>query len=389
MANVYPFRAWRYTGPIEKLVTQPYDTIPPELERSYRESGPHNLVHLILPNGDYAGAAAQLEQWISEGVLAQDEEPTLYIYEQRFALPETGERLTRRGFIGLTDLRPYGSGVYRHELTLAAPLADRLELLRATRAQFGSIFMMYPDAEGEVEQLLEGEEIASFGDFQGTQHTLWRAHDPEAIRAAMQDRPLVIVDGHHRYEAALRHRLDPRIMVTCVRAESPGLRTLAAHRLVLDEVPRLGIPVDRVDFAAPSGRVRFGLALPGELRQLELDRPDGALNLAVLHEKVLRGLSVRACRGMDAAIAKVERGEAQAAFLVEPLAVAEVARFALGGQVLPQKSTDFYPKLASGVTIYHARDHFGPDPSRSFESTPAFSSSSRPNSQSKSDSRLR
>ena len=92
---------------------------------------------------------------------------------------------------------------------------------------------------------------------------------------------------------------------------------------------------------------------------------------------------------METAIAKVERGEAQAAFLVEPLEVAEVARFALAGQVLPQKSTDFYPKLASGVTIYHARDHFGPDPSRSLESTPAFSSNSRPNSQSKSDRRLR
>jgi uncharacterized protein (DUF1015 family) len=388
MANIYPFRAWRYTGALEKLATQPYDTIPPELEAEYRNSGPHNLVHVILPNGDYAGAAARLEQWISDAVLAQDDEAALYVYEQRFALPETGERLTRRGFIGLTDLRPYGSGVYRHELTLTDPVADRLELLRATEAQFDSVFMMYPDPEGEVERLLEGDEIASFGDFQGTQHTLWRAHDPEAIRAAMRDRPLVIVDGHHRYEAALRCGVE-KIMVTCVRAESPGLRTLAAHRLVLDEVPPLGIPVDQVDFAAPPGRVRFGLALPGELRQIELDRPDGALNLAVLHEQVLRGLSVRACRGMDVAIAKVERGEARAAFLVEPMDVAEVARFALAGKVLPQKSTDFYPKLASGVTIYHARDHFGPDPSRSLESTPAFSSSSRPNSQSKSDKRLR
>jgi len=395
MANVYPFRPWRYTakaGPLHQLATQPYDTIPPALEREYRASGPHNLVWLILPGGDYSGAAARLEQWIADGILAQDAEPALYVYEQRFAMPETGERLVRRGFIGLTDLQPYGSGVYRHELTLAAPVSDRLELLKHTRAQFGSIFTMYPDPEGAVERLLEGDEIARFGDFQGTEHILWRAHDPEAIQQAMRDRPLVIVDGHHRYEAALRYGQERRVMTTCVRMESPGLRTLAAHRMVngLGEVPRLGTRVERIDFAAPPGRVRFGLALPGELRQIELERPAGALNLTVLHEAF--GLTpevVRPCRGMDAAIAQVERGEAQAAFLVEPLCVADVARFALAGQVLPQKSTDFYPKLASGVTIYHALDHFGPEPSRSFESTPAFNSNSRPNSHSKSDSLFR
>jgi uncharacterized protein (DUF1015 family) len=141
--------------------------------------------------------------------------------------------------------------------------------------------------------------------------------------------------------------------------ESPGLRTLAAHRIVsgLREIPRLGERVDRLDFGAPPGRVRFGMALAGELRQIELDRPEGALNLTVLHDRVLRGMLgirefVRPCRGMDAAIALVEGGEAQAAFLVEPLEVAEVARLALAGKTLPQKSTDFYPKLASGVTIY-------------------------------------
>jgi len=386
LANIYPFRAWRYTAPLEKLATQPYDTIPPEMERAYRESGPNNLVWVILPNGDYAGAAARLEQWIAEGVLAQDEEPAVYVYEQRFAFPETGERLVRRGFIGLSDLRPYGEGVYRHELTLAAPVEDRLELLRATRAQFGSIFMMYPDPEGTVEALLQGEEIARFSDFQGTEHRVGRIVDVERVQNAMRDRPLVIVDGHHRYEAALRCGMD-KVMVNCVRMESPGLRTLAAHRLVFDEFPRQGIQVDRVDFAAPPGRVRFGLALPGELRQIELEGQD--LNLSVLHRELLRGASWRPCRGMENAIAKVENGEAKAAFLVEPLQVAEVARYALAGQVLPQKSTDFYPKLASGVTIYHARDQRGPEPSRSLASTPAFSSMTRPKSQSKSDTRLR
>src|SRR5512133_1228818 len=107
MANVYPFRPWRYTakaGPIEKLATQPYDTIPPDLEQEYRAADPHNLVWLILPGADYAGAAARLERWIGDGIVAQDETPAFYVYEQRFRLPGTGESLVRRGFIGLGDL---------------------------------------------------------------------------------------------------------------------------------------------------------------------------------------------------------------------------------------------------------------------------------------------
>lgn len=372
MASVYPFRPWRYTakaGPIEKLAIQPYDTIPPDLEEYYRASGPHNLVRLILPRGDYAGAAARLEQWAAEGILARDETPAVYVYEQRFALLGTGERLVRRGFMALGDLEDYGNVVHRHELTLSAPVADRLELLRHTRAQFGAIFMMYPDAEGVVDGLLQGEELAAFGDHQGTEHSLLRIEDPEriaAVQAAMRDKPLVIVDGHHRYEAALRYGRERRVMMAFVPIESPGLRTLAAHRVIstVGEAPagaliRMGTRVDALDFAAPVGRVRFGMALhKGGLWQIELDRPEGVLNLTVLHDRILHGVLgitpelVRPTRGMDEAIGKVERGEAQAAFLVEPLEVAEVARLALAGKTLPQKSTDFYPKLASGLAIY-------------------------------------
>src|SRR4051812_27985409 len=136
MANIHPFRPWRYTaaaGPLENLATQPYDTIPPALAERYRAASPHNLVRLILPDGDYAGAAARLRQWIADGILARDAEPALFVYEQRFDLPETGEALVRRSFIGLGDLDDYGVVVHRHERTLDAPKTDRLELRRYTR----------------------------------------------------------------------------------------------------------------------------------------------------------------------------------------------------------------------------------------------------------------
>jgi uncharacterized protein (DUF1015 family) len=370
MANVHPFRPWRYTakaGPIGKLATEPYDTIPPDLEADYRAAGPHNLVHLILPGNDYAAAAARLDHWIADGILAQDPTPALYVYEQRFCLPGTSDPLVRRAFIGLGDLEPYGPIVHRHERTLRAPVADRLDLLRHTRAQFGSIFMMYPDPDGAVDRLLvTAESLAAFTDHQATAHTLACIDDPVAIGAiqsAMEHKPLVIVDGHHRYEAALQYTRETRVMMAFVSLHSPGLRTLAAHRVVsridTDALLPLATRVDEVDWPSPPGRVRFGVALPTGLYQLEFDRPEGALNLSVLHDHVLRGTepeSITPVRGIANAIARVASSQAQAAFLVEPLDVADVARLSLAGATLPQKSTDFYPKLASGLTIYRFDD---------------------------------
>src|SRR4051812_3801359 len=249
MANIHPFRPWRYTaaaGPLEHLATQPYDTIPPALAEAYRAASPYNLVRLILPGSDYAGAAARLRQWIAAGILARDSGPALFVYEQRFELPETGEALVRRGFIGLGDLEDYGAVVHRHERTLDSPKADRLELLRHTRAQFGSIFMTYPDPAGAVDRLLDGvvsaDPLARFTDHQQTTHTPWRVDDRDwiaAVQIAIADKPLVIVDGHHRYEAALQYRRERpdcpgarRIMMMFVNLHSGGLRTLAAHRVV-------------------------------------------------------------------------------------------------------------------------------------------------------------
>jgi len=398
MAIIHPFRPWRYTakaGPLENLATQPYDTIPPALAAEYRAVSPHNLVHLILPGADYEGAAARLRQWIDDEILARDSAPALFVYEQRLQLPETDEPLVRRGFIGLGDLEDYGAIVHRHERTLDGPKADRLELMRYTRAQFGSILMMYPDPLAEVDRLL-GEVVvtdplARFADHQRTIHTLWRIDIPHvvaALQTGMRDRPLVIVDGHHRYEAALQYRRERpdcpaarHIMMTFVNLHSTGLRTLAAHRLIaglpaLDAAGLLRIArqltgrseLERAWAGTPAGRVGFGIATRGRLSYIELNRPEGALNVAVLHERILNdhlGITPEAinreqfvsyCRGIDSAIAQVESGAAQAAFLLEPLRVEEVACIALSGATLPQKSTDFYPKLASGLTIYRFDD---------------------------------
>lgn len=370
MADIQPFRPWRYTakaGPLGSVATQPYDTIPPALEAMYRESSEYNLVSLILPGKDYAGAASRMRQWVNNGILARDPRPALYVYEQRFRLPETSEALVRRGVIGLGATE----GVHPHERTLDGPRVDRLELLRHTRAQFGCIFMMYPDAEGCVERLMDevqGAPLAEFTDHQDTAHSLWRVEDQAwiaAVQEALRDKPLVIVDGHHRYAAALEHG-SARVMMMFVRMEAKGLRTLAAHRVVS------GVTADlRSAWAGLEARptaFQFEVVTAEERRIIGVERREGELNLTALHERVLgERLGITAAditaqrfvqyrRGRETAIAEVESGRAQIAFLVEPLEVAEVARLALSGVTLPQKSTDFYPKLASGLTIYRLDD---------------------------------
>jgi uncharacterized protein (DUF1015 family) len=382
MARIHPFRALRYTpaaGDIALLATLPYDVIPPELEQDYRARSPYNLVHLILPRGDYAGAAARLAAWRREGVLAAETEDAIYVYEQRFPVPGSAETLTRRGFIALGDTEPYGQTVFRHEFTLSGPKEDRYRLLEATRVQFDPIFMLFPDPEREVEAMLDAAAAGSpeldYTDHQQTRHRLWRVTDADwmaRLAALMAPRRLLIADGHHRYETALRIG-QPRTMMAFVALESPGLRCFATHRLVhslpgfdaaalLAALPDAAPGIDPL--VSPPGRVRIGVVTAIGEHHTDIPAAEDALNVVVLHEKVLAPLlgitaEVAAAgghlaytRSREEACEAVRSGRAQAAFLLEDLSVQALARAAFAGQVLPQKSTYFYPKLGSGLVMY-------------------------------------
>ena len=167
MARILPFTALRYNPARVKLadvVTQPYDKITPEMQERYYAASPYNLARIILgkreagDNGQnvYTRAAAAFSQWRSEGVFLPDPDPMVYAYAQEFAIPGCPDkRLERVGFIGLGQLEPYDGGVvFRHERTHSGPKTDRLNLLRATRAHFGQIFMLYNDPAGEIDDAL-------------------------------------------------------------------------------------------------------------------------------------------------------------------------------------------------------------------------------------------
>jgi len=436
MADIHPFRAFRF-DPLQvtlaQVVTQPYDKITPALQERYYAASPNNLVRIILgrrrendnpANNVYTRAAGHFRDWRQQGLLREDSAPSIYLYSQRFTRPGSTTELERRGFIALGRIEDYAAGVvFRHEQTLAKPKADRLDLLRATRAHFGQIFMLYEDS-GQVESLLNTDDDpdVSVTDEYGVVHRVWEITDPkliEAVQAAMRDKKLIIADGHHRYETALNYRNERRaadgssaegrgdaaapyefVMMTFVNINSPGLVILPTHRLVhslnsfsendFRNAARAFFDVDEIDshLDAPratailreSGRCGTTILAVTANRAFLLHHPNPnipevfeglsisqqALDVVQLHKCLLErvlGLSEESIRNQQNISYVRDAGEALSqvrgpgargniAFLMNPCRIAQVRDIAFAGEVMPQKSTDFYPKLLSGLTIY-------------------------------------
>ena len=370
----------------------------------YLSLSPYNLVRIILgersladndADSVYTRAARHLNDWIASGVLVRDREPGIFPYFHEFTVPDTGERLVRKGFIALGRVEDYSANVvYRHEQTLSGPKRDRLELLRHTHAHFGQLFMLYPDRAASIDGLLDqaaaDPPLAEVTDELGAVHRLWKIAEPARIQELMVDKKLLIADGHHRYETALAFRNEnpdlpgaDRVMMTFVNMYSPGLKILATHRLV-DGLPAQGFPdgflrnaaasfqldevdsVDRLtrDWDLPGGRTIIGAAIGNRLFRLEAPDAQGELDVRILHERLLGNVlgigeeavrdekHLRYIRGLDAAVDEARKGAAQIAFLLKPTSVQQVADTSFAGGVMPQKSTDFYPKLLSGMVMY-------------------------------------
>jgi uncharacterized protein (DUF1015 family) len=407
LARIFPFQPYRYSakaGAAENLVTQPYDKISAAMQARYLSLSPYNLVRIVLGekrasdtdrDNVYTRAAACLNAWMANGILEHEKTPSLYAYYQQFTIPDTGQKVERKSFIGLSALEDYSAGVvYRHEQTLSGPKKDRMELLRHTHAHFEQIFMLYDDPRLAVDKILDQVSSSSADievkDEYDAIHRLWKISDPAAIariQELMADEKLLIADGHHRYETALVFRNEnpelrdaQRMTMAFVNMHSPGLEILATHR-VLSGLPGFDAPallqkiggrrIDSIDelrrvFAkAAPGKIRVGIvARSGEMRLFERDRKPGELDVKVLHQELLGGMlgiseeavreekHIEYVRGLDAAYGKVREGAAEIAFLLEPTTIVQVADVAFSGGVMPQKSTDFYPKLLSGLTIY-------------------------------------
>lgn len=431
MAKIASFRGWRFNpqkvGNLDKVVTQPYDKIDDKLRADYMARSPYNLVYIIkdaprpldTPNDNqYTRAGVCWEQWIADGALTREGGPAIYPYHQEYTID--GVTHIRKGFIALVGLDDPKATVRAHEKTLDGPKADRLNLLRATEANDGLIFMLYKDKEQKINNIIEAEisgkaPVMEVTDDFGAIHRLYRISSPGVVREIgelTEGLELFIADGHHRYETAVNYmneckekRWKPvgvesftHRMMALINMFDPGLTVLPTHRVLhhLDKydtakfLAKVAADFDIKEFAQRAdlyaaldkagldGKSAFGFAGAGKagyylftLKDLGLmdklvkDHSEGwrHLDVTVLHIALLERLlgidaaklaaetNVHYVRGRDESLDLVGDGIYQAAFLLNSTRVDQVAQVASAGERMPQKSTDFYPKLLSGMVL--------------------------------------
>ena len=339
VADVRPFRAERYdeakAGPLEDLVAPPYDVISPVERMEYLARSPYNVVHLTLPD-DEQQASGDLADWRTGGILARDSEASAWVLSQDYTGPD-GVRRTRSGLVASLRAQPYEDGVVLpHERTHSGPKEGRLRLLKATQTQLEPIFLLY---EGDPVAVPDREpDLESGGD------KLWRV----ATLPDFAETELLIADGHHRYETALAYAAEggsPYLMVVLVPTRQEGLTIFPTHRVAAHVNGAHGKPIEEPGDDLPG----VVLYRNGRYELIESD----SLDVETVDQIAPEGVTYTPRR--EEAVATVDRGEAEAAFLLRPTRIEDVWAVARRGRTMPQKSTYFYPKLTSGL-LFHPLD---------------------------------
>jgi uncharacterized protein (DUF1015 family) len=403
--DVQPFPGILYRVPpadVARVLAPPYDVITPDAQRELYDRDPRNIVRVVLNRnpGDaaYADAGATFRHWMDEGVLAADPQSALYVLEQDFEA--LGRRRTRHGLVARFRAEDPERGVILpHEQTRKAPREDRYRLLKATRANFSPIFLMFPDPAGRFAGAMAGATggppIVSYTDDGGVAHHLWRVTAEGAVSAfrnALGGAKAYIADGHHRYATALRYRdeVGPDgawTMGYFTPLEGPGLVVLPYHR-ILAQGPSLAeargalaglfrltdaasAAVAAREAARSTAPYAFGLAEPGKGALLAESLPAAeallpaeapaslrALDTYFLHRVVLPSLlrvpddAVDYVHSQAEAEEAVARGACRLAVLMRPTPVGQIVDVAEAGESMPAKSTFFHPKVPSGMVIH-------------------------------------
>jgi len=392
------------------LLAPPYDIITPEAQEALYNRSPYNIVRIDFgkkfpedgeTDNRYTRAKAFLDAWVAEGVLINSRRPCFYSYEVSYKIG--GKAKTLRGFLGLVKLEPLGKGnIHPHEYTHSKPKKDRLDLMRICSANISPIFSLYNSSAKKTSAVLEDVNRATpyidAVDNDGAAHRLWEIADPgaiETIRQELEDKAVFIADGHHRYETALEYQKEMKAGKAGLSAEhsvgehpydyvlmflsnmaDEGLTILPTHRLVKD------IPADALDLlandfdieemrddfdiaAAIEGRRDvYGLYTGGRTWRRLSYKGEGFfgvpqalkdLDVTILHDLVFKQLldidRVSYEMDVDRCLQAVRDGEFSAAFFLNPTQVYDVERVALASLRMPPKSTYFYPKLMTGMTI--------------------------------------
>lgn len=409
----------RLVADLTDVVSPPFDVISRAQQAELLERDEHNAVRLELSAepDPHAAAAATLAAWLADGTLERRRDPALYYY--RHARPDAPSDPGVRGVLARVQLEPFGGGVRAHEHTMAAPKADRLGLLEATRTQLSPVLAVYFDRSERSRHVMGGtwtdEWRARDGD--GLLHTLAAVEPDESLSGYLSGQRLFIADGHHRYETALAYQAQVRsqpglhdaapgslgadwVMMVLINAELEELEIRATHRLIrgVDQVALQSIvgdpgplfeplpipphelparlrdlrdaeePVFGLILADGSGYLLIGDAdgLADRMRREALSTAVQRLDLSVLRAALLgdrldvrpdeAGKRILYTTDPADALARVRSGEVQAAFLVRPTRMDQLAEVAMAGDVMPEKSTYFYPKLLTGMVFYPLED---------------------------------
>jgi len=416
LVDIRPFRAIRYTekaGDPQNLITLPYDKIDSALRRTYYNKSPYNYCRLILPmeENKYEVAGQRIDQWTRESILAKDGQPAVFVSRQEFTL--SGKTLVRLGLIAALRLYSYSEDmVFPHEITYFEPKVDRLNMLRKIQRDLEPVFLIYSDPENRTveffAEIAKKKPTTEVVDSYGVKHTVWKISDPqklEFLRKEMEDKTLVITDGHHRYESAIVYRDERRRetewtkdsafnfhMCYMVPVQDEGLVVLPTHRLLkgfklsksaLAELSRffavseIGSTVEVAEayleghsrghvICIYDGSKVYGLLLKDEKKVAEIidagcPKEACVLDVVILRDLIFKHVMKTGEMQMDKhivyagstieAFEKVKSGEAELAFLVNPINPKMVWQIARKRWRLPEKSTDFYPKPVSGLMM--------------------------------------
>jgi uncharacterized protein (DUF1015 family) len=401
-------------GDAADLITQPYDKISSALQKEYYGRSDYNYCRLILPieNNKYEAAQQRIQKWLNQGILSKDEEPAVFVSRQEFTL--SGRTCIRTGLIAALRLYSYDEGtVFPHEVTYKEPKTDRLNMLRAVQKDLEPVFLIYSDPEKITvafftEVMKKTKPAIEVEDSFGVKHAIWRVTDPEKlefVRKAMAEKRLVITDGHHRYESAMAYRDEMREkngstgdsafnfhMSYMVPVQEEGLAVLPTHRLLTESkltgevlaalkqfftISEVTPTVEALNgflknhkkehaFCIYDGSKAYGLLLKDETTASELINagcPKEAclVDVVILRDVIFKHVLKVGEMKMDehilyaestgSALEKVDRGKAKMAFLVNPVDPENVWQIAQKNWRLPEKSTDFYPKPVSGLTM--------------------------------------
>ena len=400
-------------GDPENLITQPYDKIDPEMQKEYYQKSPYNYCRLILPieENKYQIANERITQWLKEGIMAKETDPAIFVSRQEFMLD--GKKYERTGIIAALRLYAYNENmVFPHEATYKAPKADRLNMLRTVQKDLESVFLIYQDQERKtitfLEETTKTKPVIQVTDSLQVRHTVWKVTDPEKIKqlqAVLGAKTMVITDGHHRYESALAYRDEMRSkgnwtedsafnfhMSYMVPVQEEGLVVLPTHRLLKEykltpqvleglkfffEVTEIKPTVEDIEtflkkhlnehaFCVYNGVKAYGLTLKHDKAVYDFVNANVSKETKIFDVVILRDIvfkhvlktgqlnideNIIYVRWTKEAVEKVNRGEANIAFLVNPINAKTVAEIAQQHELLPEKSTDFYPKMVSGLMM--------------------------------------